>query len=76
METTRKAPYSVYNDGTGPYAMFTCESCGRDYRAQPVLVEEVKETVAKSAFGGLLRTSRSSATPPPTRSTTTATGTR
>ncbi len=55
METTRKAPYSVYNDGTGPYAMFTCESCGRDYRAQPVLVEEVKETVTKSAFGGLLR---------------------
>jgi hypothetical protein len=35
--------------------MFSCESCGRDYRAQPVLVEEVKETVAKSAFGGLLR---------------------
>ena len=55
VETTRKAPYSVYNDGTGPYAIFTCESCGRDYRAQPVLVEEVKETVAKSAFGGLLR---------------------
>ena len=55
MEPTRKAPYSVYNDGTGPYAMFTCESCGRDYRAQPVLVQEVKETIAKSAFGGLLR---------------------
>ncbi len=55
MEPTRKAPYSVSNDGTGPYAMFTCESCGRDYRAQPVLVEEVKETIAKSAFGGLLR---------------------
>lgn len=55
MDTTRKAPYSVSNDGTGPYAMFTCESCGRDYRAQPVLVEEVKETIAKSAFGGLLR---------------------
>lgn len=55
MEPTRKAPYNVYNDGTGPYAMFTCESCGRDYRAQPVLVEEVKETIAKSAFGGLLR---------------------
>ena len=55
VETTRKAPYAVYNDGTGPYAMFTCESCGRDYRAQPVLVEEVKETIAKSAFGGFLR---------------------
>jgi hypothetical protein len=55
VDTTRKAPYSVYNDGTGPYAMFTCESCGRDYRAQPVLVEEVKESIAKSAFGGLLR---------------------
>jgi len=55
VEPTRKAPYSVNNDGTGPYAMFTCESCGRDYRAQPILVEEVKETVGKSAFGGLLR---------------------
>ena len=55
METTRKAPYSVYNDGTGPYAMFTCESCGRDYRAQPILVEEVTQTITKSAFGGLLR---------------------
>jgi hypothetical protein len=55
VEPTRKAPYSVSNDGTGPYAMFSCESCGRDYRAQPVLVQEVKETIAKSAFGGLLR---------------------
>jgi hypothetical protein len=55
VELTRQAPYAVYNDGTGPYAMFTCESCGRDYRAQPVLVEEVKETITKSAFGGLLR---------------------
>ncbi len=55
MEPTRKAPYNVNNDGTGPYAMFSCESCGRDYRAQPVLVEEVKETIAKSVFGGLLR---------------------
>jgi hypothetical protein len=55
VEPTRKAPYSVYNDGTGPYAMFTCESCGRDYRAQPVLVQEVKEQITKSAFGGFLR---------------------
>jgi hypothetical protein len=55
LEPTRLPPYSVYNDGSGPYAMFTCESCGRDYRAQPVLVEEIKESVTKSAFGGFLR---------------------
>jgi hypothetical protein len=55
VQPTRLPPYSVTNDGTGPYAIFTCESCGRDYRAQPVFVEEVKETIAKSALGGFLR---------------------
>ena len=55
MNPTRMPPYNVANDGTGPYAMFQCEQCGREYRTQPVFVEQVTQQVAKSALGGFLR---------------------
>ena len=29
---THKPNYDVRNDGTGPFAVFYCESCGREFR--------------------------------------------
>lgn len=51
----RMPRYHVNNDGMGPYAVFYCDKCSREYRSQPNVVNTVKEDVTKSAFGGLLR---------------------
>jgi len=29
---THKPNYDVRNDGAGPFAVFYCESCGREFR--------------------------------------------
>ncbi len=54
----RMPRYDVSNDGSGPYAIFYCEQCEREYRSQPVVTttvqETIKEEVKKRAFGGLL----------------------
>ncbi|MEA2576003.1 MAG: hypothetical protein QOH93_3301 [Chloroflexia bacterium] len=51
----RMPRYYVSNDGMGPYAIFYCDKCNREYRSQPNVANTVKQDVAKSAFGGLLR---------------------
>ncbi|MDQ3706392.1 MAG: zinc ribbon domain-containing protein [Chloroflexota bacterium] len=51
----RMPRYNVSNDGMGPYAIFYCDKCNREYRSQPNVANTVKQDVAKSAFGGLLR---------------------
>lgn len=51
----RMPRYHVSNDGMGPYAIFYCDKCNREYRSQPNVANTVKQDVAKSAFGGLLR---------------------
>ena len=45
----------VTNDGMGPYAIFYCDRCDREYRSQPSFKETVTENVKRSALGGLLR---------------------
>lgn len=55
MEPTRMTRSYVTNEGAGPYAVFSCDQCGREYRSTPSLAREVKDTVTRSAFGGLLR---------------------
>src|SRR5688500_11389208 len=45
----------VTNDGMGPYAIFYCDRCDREYRSQPSFKETVTENVQRSALGGLLR---------------------
>jgi ribosomal protein L32 len=47
--------YDVRNDGAGPYAIFYCDVCGREFRSQPDLVNTVKQDLGKSALGGFLR---------------------
>jgi Double zinc ribbon len=55
MDPTRMTRYSISNEGTGPYAAFTCDRCGREYRSTPSIAAAVKQSVTRSAFGGFLR---------------------
>lgn len=55
MDPTRMTRYSISNEGTGPYAAFTCDRCDREYRSTPSIATAVKESVTRSAFGGFLR---------------------
>lgn len=49
------ARYDVRNDGAGPYAVFYCDSCSREFRSQPNVRGTVARTATRSALGGLLR---------------------
>ncbi len=51
----RMPRYYVTNDGMGPYALFYCDRCEREYRSQPNLKTTVTENVKRSALGGFLR---------------------
>lgn len=47
--------YDVRNDGLGPYAIFYCETCGREYRSQPDVKNTLTQDLGKQVAGGLLR---------------------
>ncbi len=51
----RMPRYEVRNDGIGPYAVFYCETCDREYRAQPETVTTPGKEIGRQAVGGLLR---------------------
>ena len=51
MPAKRMPRYEVRNDGAGPYAIFYCDACDREFRSRP----DVVGTIAKEAAGGLLR---------------------
>lgn len=51
----RMPRYYVSNDGMGPYAIFYCDRCDREYRSQPSIAATVKEDVTRGALGGFLR---------------------
>ncbi len=56
MATFSRMPrYDIRNDGAGPYCVFYCDSCGREFRSQPDIAASVKQDVGRSALGGLLR---------------------
>ena len=52
---TRMARYDVRNDGIGPYAVFYCDKCDREYRSQPDVTATVTKDIGRQAAGGLLR---------------------
>ncbi len=52
---TRMARYDVRNDGVGPYAVFYCDRCSREYRSQTDVAATVTQDVGRNVFGGLLR---------------------
>lgn len=47
--------YDVRNDGAGPYAIFYCDCCRREFRSTPDVVSTVTQDLGKQALGGLLR---------------------
>jgi len=49
------ARYDVRNDGAGPYAMFYCDRCSREYRTQPDVQATVTKEVGRNVLGGFLR---------------------
>ena len=49
------ARYDVRNDGMGPYAVFYCDRCGREYRSQPDVAGTVAKDIGRQAVGGFLR---------------------
>lgn len=52
---TRMPRYDVRNDGSGPYAIFYCDQCGREFRSIPDVANTVVQDIGKQAVGGLLR---------------------
>ena len=48
MPTFSRMPrYDIRNDGAGPYAIFYCDMCGREFRSQPDFVNTVKQDLGK-----------------------------
>jgi len=47
--------YDIRNDGLGPFAIFYCDVCGREYRSQPDVTNTITSDIGKQAVGGLLR---------------------
>jgi ribosomal protein L32 len=54
-EPSRMPNYDIQNDGIGPYAVFYCESCDREYRSQPDVTSTLATDAGRQAMGGLLR---------------------
>jgi hypothetical protein len=54
-EPSRMPNYDVRNDGIGPYAVFYCETCSREYRSRPDSTATVAKDLGRKAMGGLLR---------------------
>jgi hypothetical protein len=52
---SRMPRYDVRNDGTGPYAVFYCECCDREFRTQPDVKSNVVSDLGRRAAGDLLR---------------------
>ena len=52
---SRMPRYDVRNDGIGPYAVFYCDACDREFRSQPEVVATVAKDIGREAVGGLLR---------------------
>jgi len=47
--------HEVRNDGAGPYAVFYCDKCEREFRSTPDIGGIVAKDIGRSAVGGLLR---------------------
>ena len=54
-DPSRMPNYDVRNDGLGPYAVFYCETCSREYRSTPDVKSTVVKDVGRQAMGGFLR---------------------
>lgn len=56
MATPSRMPhYDIRNDGMGPYAIFYCETCNREFRAQPDVKNTMASDIGRKAASDLLR---------------------
>ncbi len=51
----RMPRYDVRNDGSGPYAIFYCDECDREFRSRPDVKHTIARDVGGQTAGGLLR---------------------
>ena len=54
-EPSRMPRYDVRNDGVGPYAVFYCDKCEREYRSQPDVTGTIAKDIGRQTAGDLLR---------------------
>lgn len=52
---SRMPRYDIRNDGVGPYAVFYCDTCNREFRSQPDVANSIKQDIGRSAMSGFLR---------------------
>ena len=52
---SRMPRYDIQNDGTGPYAIFYCDRCGRENRSTPNLGGTIASNIGQDVAGGFLR---------------------
>lgn len=52
---SRMPRYDIRNDGIGPYAVFYCETCEREFRSQPDVTGTVTKDIGRQVASGLLR---------------------
>ena len=52
---SRMPRYDVRNDGQGPYGVFYCDQCSREYRSTPNIGGTIARDIGQDAVGGLLR---------------------
>ncbi len=52
---SRMPRYDIRNDGAGPYAIFYCDVCSREFRSNPDLANTVSQDIGRQAVGGFLR---------------------
>ena len=55
MASKRMPRYDVRNDGSGPYAVFYCDNCDREFRSQPDIKQTIAKDIGRQAMGGFLR---------------------
>ncbi len=52
---TRMPRYEIRNDGIGPYALFYCDMCSREYRSQPDVAGNIASDLGRQAASDTLR---------------------
>src|SRR5512142_1996909 len=52
---SRMPRYDVRNDGVGPYAVFYCDKCSREYRSQPDVGNTIANDIGRQAAHNFLR---------------------
>jgi membrane protease subunit (stomatin/prohibitin family) len=51
----RMPRYEVRNDGSGPYAIFYCDECNREFRSLPDVKRTIAKDIGRQTVGGFLR---------------------